>query len=67
MGEKIRCNICDRMVNIVIAKEHASLSAHLSHRYDIEKTLKTVVANDSYKHDNSVILEWKRALTIDHN
>ena len=67
MGEKIRCNICDRMVNIVIAKEHASLSAHLSHRYDIEKTLKNIVANDSYKHDNSVILEWKRALTSGHN
>jgi len=55
------------MVSIIIAKEHASLSAHLSQRYNIEKILKTIGANDSYKHDNSVISQWKRALTMSHN
>jgi hypothetical protein len=55
------------MVNIIIAKEHASLSVHLSQRFNIEKTLKTIRANDSYKHDNSVISEWKSALTTGHN
>ncbi|MGC2426763.1 MAG: hypothetical protein WA421_07000 [Nitrososphaeraceae archaeon] len=67
MEEKIRCNICNIMVNIIIAKEHASLSVHLSQRFNIEKTLKTIRANDSYKHDNSVISEWKSALTTGHN
>jgi hypothetical protein len=67
MEEKIRCNICDIMVSIVIAKEHASLSAHLSQRYNIEKILKTIGASDAYKHDNSVISQWKRALTMDNN
>lgn len=63
MDEKIRCNICDIMVNITIAKEHASLSTHLSKRFNIEKILETVRANDSYKHDNSVISQWKSTLT----
>jgi len=55
------------MVSIVIAKEHASLSAHLSQRYNIEKILKTIGASDAYKHDNSVISQWKRALTMGNN
>ena len=65
--EKIRCNICDIMISIIIAKEHASLSAHLSRRYNIEQILETLGANGSYKDDNSVVSQWKRALTMCHN
>jgi hypothetical protein len=60
MKEIIRCNICDINIDIVMAKEHSSVSDHIYRRFNLEKSLETIRISDVYKDDNSVISKWQK-------
>ena len=61
--EQLKCNICGIAVSASQAKQHASTSSHESRRLELEKELKAVKKEESYKNDISVISQWERSIS----
>jgi hypothetical protein len=58
--EKLRCNICDVMVEMSEAKDHAASGSHSRLKSKLEGELATARAR-TYTEDNSVASRWAEA------
>ena len=56
--EQLKCNICGVVINASEAQEHSSTPSHEARRAALEQEL-SAVRKESYKNDNSVIIQWQ--------
>ncbi|HVX02827.1 MAG TPA: hypothetical protein VHA09_06705 [Nitrososphaera sp.] len=60
--EKLRCNICDVIVDDAAkANEHSMEKDHALRKLKLEVDLKETAAR-KYNHDNSVIVQWTASI-----
>lgn len=61
--EKLRCNICDALVDMGEAKEHAGGQQHTEKKSKLESELAAAKAK-TYSGDGSVANLWASAVTL---
>jgi hypothetical protein len=59
--EMLRCNICNLVVEMSKAKEHASAADHMSLKSRLEQDLAQVESMD-YSNGESVVLQWQKSV-----
>jgi predicted DCC family thiol-disulfide oxidoreductase YuxK len=58
--EKLRCNVCNREVELAEAKDHAATKQHATLKSKLEHDL-SVTKQKDYAHDVSVVLQWSKS------
>ncbi|MEM3159865.1 MAG: hypothetical protein QXJ74_03690 [Nitrososphaera sp.] len=60
MTEKLRCNICNRKVEMSEAKDHAATKQHATLKSKLEHDL-GATRQKEYAQDTSVVLQWSKS------
>ena len=60
MAEKLRCNICNREIELAEAKDHAATKEHATLKTKLEHDLSTMRQKE-YAQDASVVLQWSKS------
>jgi hypothetical protein len=56
-AEKLRCNVCEVIVDMEKAKEHSTSRDHILQKSKLEGELKETTAK-KYNQDSSVVVRW---------